>query len=501
MNELRHTRVIHDPVHGGIKFTEEEIGIIDHVLFQRLQESKQTDLLVRVFPGMTHARFAHSLGTVYMAQRMLSELCSQSVASSNKLYPLEDAQVGQAVRFHELDKHLLRDIQRLTRIAALVHDLGHGPLSHAFEKFAPTVMQIQHVLKDPRLSALDRPELHTALLKPEHGDRVRHEAISCILFACIWNEQKGDPQVTRAIAMILLGVNLCTAEAKEILPWIPLIRDLISSAPIDADRMDYLERDSLAAGVPYGRYHKGRILKSLLCVCKESGQGKAFGVGWKESGLSAIESFVYGRFKMYAEVYWHKTHVGTRIMLEEIAKEMNRCGISLMEGNTLDDLIDCYCLYGDETLLKMLAGTWKGRLEIPPQVQEIAQAVYERRLWKRVYKFRPYEENLRMSLYEDLQKAYPDTQFLIDKRPLRATKGLDQGANLITTDRNRKYSRMHRQLSWTKASPLIEVYTRSEQNLLAIYVKGWPTKEGLCALKEHAQQFVVCFEEAQTGPV
>ncbi|WP_279463123.1 HD domain-containing protein [Aeromonas veronii] len=115
-----------DPIHGIIRLSELEIEFIDHPLFQRLRNIKQNTFLYKVFPSAMHSRFEHSLGVMHLSYEILKNLNLNSYRYQNKY---RDGSV-----FNGIEHLPLSNIREL-RLAALLHDIGHGPMSHQFDSF------------------------------------------------------------------------------------------------------------------------------------------------------------------------------------------------------------------------------------------------------------------------------------------------------------------------------------------------------------------------------
>lgn len=221
--------VINDPVHGIMRFEGYEYGVVRSVLaagaFQRLRHIKQLGMADLVFPGAVHTRFNHSLGSAFVGR----ELCERlSVDKSDR---------------------------KVVLAACLLHDIGHGPFSHAFEEL--------------------------------FGERrVKHEAWT----SSFLGELKEDLDV-EAIIKLIEGT-----ETKR-----PILADIVSSQ-LDADRLDYLLRDSHFCGVSYGMYD----LKWLLnCVCVQNLGDSAQRFGVTQKGVGVVEQFLMSRRLMTQNVYYH----------------------------------------------------------------------------------------------------------------------------------------------------------------------------------------------------
>lgn len=464
----RNTRLM---VHGSVNYTAEEFKIIDHKLFRRLTSIKQLSLLGDVFPSAVHTRFAHSLGVVCVVQQMLDALFKQSRATSSKLRSIIEAEAGQAVRIHEMDPQLARYLQRIARIGGLIHDAGHGPCSHAFEAFSAPVKVCHQLLQDEKFAVL-KP-LHDEILKGHHG-RLAHEAVSCMLFAVIWHDIKGnikEPWMPLVIASILLGRDKVPGIPSELYEIIPLCRDIISSSPIDADRMEYLRHDSMMCGVTYGLFEKDRILKSILAYRGIIGHTKVFRLGWRDSGLRAVEDFVHARFKMFIEVYHHKTNRAKEIMLEQVAQYAEEIGISPINTSSLDEFTKSYCRLTDEKFLEWISG--EEIIGLPritdARITTIGNNLGKRVLMRRLYEFKRNEIEDAEYVCEEMRKKYPERTFLIDKKPIDAVKGIEKGAMLVDLDGDGKYRIMNPQ-AWFEQSPQIRTLRNEEKWLPRLYV-------------------------------
>lgn len=249
----------------SVPLTRRVIEIIDHPAFQRLRGVRQLGPTHLVYPGAVHTRFEHSLGVFDMARRYLLAL-------------LRDPNVAASLPQRDIEACLL---------AALLHDLGHYPFAHSLEA-------LHH-------KGLDTPrheDLTARILLGEIPALVGDRSIAAIIdehFAC-------DPQDV---------VDLVTRKPHaQPTPMRRLVGSIISSG-VDADKADYLERDSIHMGVSYGRnYDRARFLDAL-CV---SPRGDRIAVG--EKGKVAAEIFVFCRYTMFSEAYWHHTVRAVSAMVE-----------------------------------------------------------------------------------------------------------------------------------------------------------------------------------------
>ncbi len=267
---------VRDPLHGPITLSPAEQEVVDSAAFQRLRRISQLGFGEATFPGATHSRYLHSLGTMHLAGLAF------------------DAVAGDLDGLQGPQRHRLRAVLRL---AALLHDVGHPPLSH----------QLEHRL--PPLDLLGLPAKLT-LLPDGTTRRATHEEMSLLLIL------QSDLSETISGAFAPLGITPghvatllrgqlhgCAAEDFEVSSRsvLPLMRKLVSGE-LDCDRMDYLRRDAYFAGVPYGRFDQDWILSNLRAV---PGDG-VWELGLDARALFTFEDFLLSRYHMFMLVYAHQ---------------------------------------------------------------------------------------------------------------------------------------------------------------------------------------------------
>jgi len=463
------TRSIQDPVHGLIRLSDDELKVVSHPIFQRLRRIKQNGLLNYVFPAATHTRFEHSLGAVFVVESMLQALVANTIVAKKKRELGND--VGAAIDLRErLNEHELANLWKVARLAALCHDLGHGPLSHAFDKFAPARDRVVTLLANSNVPGHLR--LRELLQHDDEEERISHEWMSCILLFNVLHNAgiEQDCEISLAVA-----ASICNKpellENKHLRSIVPLIHDLIASAPADADRMDYVERDSQSCGVTYGLFDRSRVLKSFLCYLDEQ---KDLRLGIKSSGFRAIENFVQARFQLFVQVYYHKTNRAVELMLDQIGALAGTCKCSIVRGETLEELFRQYVDLGDDEFLGLLTGRF-GTIK-DSQINALANDIRDRRLWKRVEDFREglipqenvdrFEEELKENCRAD------GTSLIRDQVKPQATKDLEDGAALLFRDQNGIYQRSTAPTPWLKESPLMRALAEEESKVVRVYYKG-----------------------------
>ena len=235
-------KIINDPVHGFIKIPYEIIfDIMEHRCFQRLRRISQTGLLSLIFPGATHTRFHHAIGAMHLMFNALEILKQKGVKIS-------------------------KEEEKGAMLAVLLHDVGHGPFSHALENILM--------------------------------DNWHHEKLSLLLMEQLNEEFSGE--LTIAIQMFQGKYHR------------KFFNQLISSQ-LDVDRLDYLKRDSFYTGVSEGNINTQRILSTLNVLDDE--------LVLDEKGIYSIEHYLVARMFMYWQVYYHKVAVLAENLLIKI---MNR---------------------------------------------------------------------------------------------------------------------------------------------------------------------------------
>jgi len=255
-----------DPIHNEIFLYPEEISIVSHPFFQRLKRIKQLGTTEHVFPGATHSRFLHSLGVLAV-----------STMSFQRLF-------GPPQEFDSLEK---KRLFFTLRMAALLHDLGHAPLSHVCEAAMPFITR-----KNQETS------------RATHEDYTRRAILESDLSQEFSSLTKKYGVQASAIASLIEG-DLLSESLQGYFLWkgkdfFPLLSQLVSSE-LDCDRMDYLLRDSYFCGVSYGKFDLSWLLENIRPLERDN---KIY-LGIEERALISIDDFLLARYHMFLMVYFH----------------------------------------------------------------------------------------------------------------------------------------------------------------------------------------------------
>ncbi len=249
---------IFDPIHRFIELDDAELALLDAEPLQRLRRLRQLGLAYLAFPAAEHSRFGHTLGALAVGQRILDALRNHD----NGYFASESDYRAQ---------------RQLLRASLLLHDVGHGPFSHACEA----------VLGEP------------------------HEARTLAIL--------GLPEVRRALERL----DVCESDLHALIMGLPnsrypVLRELVSGPNLDADRMDYLLRDGYFTGVVSGQYDADQLFGSLRVY--EYQGAPVLGVDGR--GVVALESFVLARYMMFSTVYFHHTTRQFERILQDALREL-----------------------------------------------------------------------------------------------------------------------------------------------------------------------------------
>ena len=292
MSQINKLKILNDPIYGFITIPNPLIyDLIQHPYFQRLRRISQMGMSYLVYPGAHHTRFHHALGCMHIMQKAI-----------------------EVLRFKEVE--ISKDEENALLVAILLHDIGHGPFSHAME--------------------------HSIV------ENVNHEAISMLFMNQLNTEFNGQ---------LSLAIKVFKGDYHR-----KFMLQLISSQ-LDMDRMDYLKRDSFYTGVAEGNINSDRLIQMMNVVDDV--------LVLEEKGIYSIEKFLMARRLMYWQAYLHKTSLVAELILTKTlkrAKELTQKGVVLPSSPSLlffmqnkieledfsDDVLDKFAQLDDYDIVSAL---------------------------------------------------------------------------------------------------------------------------------------------------
>jgi len=400
-------KIFNDPVYGFVTVpTELLFDLIEHPYFQRLRRIQQLGLTSFVYPGALHTRFHHALGAMHLMQLALRTLKDKGVKIS--------AAEGEAAQ-----------------VAILLHDVGHGPLSHALE---------------------------TAIFQD-----VPHEQLSLYLMERL-NEQF-EGRLSLAIAMFQGSYGRA------------FFHQLISSQ-LDMDRLDYLNRDSFYTGVQEGRPGADRLIKMLQVVDER--------LVLEEKAVYSVENFLVSRRLMYWQVYLHKTVTSAEQMVIRVmqrARDLARAGVAVPGSSCLSyflgravtlaefeqnpEILSHFVQLDDVDIWSAIK-SWTSHPD--PVLSFLAKSLINRQLFKIVLRPEPYDADFQLGIVELIADTF--------------RLSMEDARQLIITGRlsNTAYD--------ANADEPINILTKSGQVVNVTEASDLPNIQ---ALSQRVQKFYICY--------
>ncbi len=416
---LDFTKTIFDNVHGFIPLTDIEYRIINTQEFQRLRNIRQLGLLDYIFPGALHTRFNHSIGVLHVADKMMKSLQGKG-------------------HFLEGDEN-----RQIIRLAGLLHDIGHYPWSHVTESVV-----IEDLQKKMRLQpqsgdkiivtsgssnsgtlaagSFDQGEIDLLNASPCHAinktfnesrnyslDFAHHERFASIVIEKTeikdFLTEKYSPDEVRKISQIIAGTT-------------PGPEKALIHSELDADRFDYLLRDSKNTGVTYGLFDLDQIIRNLD-YSPDAPEGTS-GLFIKKNGRKAVEDFLLARYSLYTTVIYQKTSIGFQKMANIVYE-------GLLERNQIESYFDLikyfddgeiekFYNYNDLYILQKIRLISKGEISIENNSQYTRNADLIKNCCEKIIKRKPL-------------KLVIEKRLIIDKSALESSSEFDRFLNEPST--------------------------------------------------------------------
>ena len=345
MRKINKLKILNDPIYGFITIPNSTIfDLIEHKYFQRLRRISQMGLSYLVYPGAHHTRFHHAIGCMHLMQKAV-----------------------QVLRFKGIK--ISKEEEEALYIAILLHDIGHGPFSHAME--------------------------HSIV------NGVSHEEISVLFMQKLNEEFNGD---------LTLAIKIFKGDYHR-----KFMLQLISSQ-IDMDRADYLKRDSFYTGVSEGNINSERIITMLNVKDNE--------LVIEHKGIYSVEKFLVARRLMYWQVYLHKTSlVAEQLVIRVLkrAKELSRQGVKLEASKPLqfflkneitlnefdDNCLDTFAKLDDYDIISAMK-SWQHHEDFV--LSNLCEMIIDRQLLKVKIKKKPIKEDILFTHLKSLMDKYNITE-------------------------------------------------------------------------------------------
>ena len=292
-------RMMKDPVHGYIPMTDAEYRLVQLPLFMRLHRVRQNSMAYLTYPGALASRFEHVVGAMFMGSKIATQvLAEMAPADFEALFPGLDA--GQDVGL----------LIKSARLACLFHDVGHGPFSHASERIMASATPDAE-MREAESVLGPEPAIHEYF----SYKLIQTDGVGTVL-------ERENPALAEAAASLLVE-NPASRMARENGAGFGVFRKIVSGQ-LDADRADYLARDSLMAGVAYGRIDFDRIVNNMAAVPDRQGR---YELAVHHRALGAVEEMLEARYKMYRWVYRHHAVGAADMLVEDAIKHMVDNGV------------------------------------------------------------------------------------------------------------------------------------------------------------------------------
>ena len=346
---------IYDSVHGYIPISNLAIKIIDNKHFQRLRSLHQLGTCYYVFPGAVHSRFEHSIGTYYLAGRIIN--CIKNRTSENDMhkYLSEIEELNNYFLRNKITRFNLDDyICELVKIAALCHDLGHGPFSHVFDDvFIPSIKNS---------SKVNSEELH--------------ENRSCLILEYIINNDKDLKNIIKSDEIQFMKNLINPKEIHKSFIY-QIVSNNVNS--LDVDKYDYIKRDTQYVGLKYN-LDCSRLVDDVFVIDNN--------ICYPKQVYYEIICLFSTRYRLHKQVYCHKAVISIQFMINDIMKILNpilNISDSIYDVEKFSLIDDYYIFSSVNTIINMLSRfprAYKNDLEKVNEAKKIIDRIKTRDIYK-----------------------------------------------------------------------------------------------------------------------
>ncbi len=373
-----------DPLHEFIELDRKERALVDSVPFQRLRHINQLALTPLVYPGATHKRFEHSLGVMHFARKVFD-----IVTDKDNIDPRVEHIVP--------DQSNLPYWRSVLSLAALSHDMGHLPFSHAAEK--------------------------QLLPKGEDHENLTIELIASSYLNSVW--EIGHP--VKVLDIQKLAVGQKKLKHIEFTPWESILSEIITGDSFGVDRMDYLLRDSYHCGVSYGKFDHIKLISSMRILpreeIEEGSQEPTLGI--EISGLHSAEALLLARYFMYEQVYFHPVR-------------------RIYDGHLIEFMVGHYGANGykkevefhlSQTDNEVMTAIRSASVNSGSPLHGSANAILNRGHFRLVYAFNPDDQQkLKLAVEDGKIAIVPDTPLISPANTMFSILSKEFGADKIKKD-------------------------------------------------------------------
>ena len=364
---------IRDPIHVFVRLDSDERNVLNSRPFQRLRYIHQLAMTYLVYPGATHKRFEHSLGVMELASRVF-DIVTNPINVTDKMQHLLEPLANPDQRTYW---------RRVVRMAALCHDIGHLPFSHAAEK---------ELLPD----GWDHERLTQVIIFSDEMKEIWHSVT--------------PPLRHEDIEKLAVGPK--KSKSSEFTDWEAILAEIIVGDAFGVDRMDYLLRDSYHTGVAYGRFDYYRLIDTLRILPSSQSDGNGDSqepaLGMEEGGIQSAEALMLARYFMYSQVYFHPVRRIYDIHLMDFLKEW------LPDGIFSTDL-EKHLKMTDSEITTAL---WEAAFDENRAEHLHASRIVRRKHFKRIYERNPEDVEINLEsgkmIFEALKSQFDEGNFRHD---------------------------------------------------------------------------------------